>query len=68
MARRYVAFPVDEEHKRFCDFMEYPLVSEANGFYVYTVPHNHICRFLINYEKWIQDSFDKEAFVKLTNI
>lgn len=68
MARRYVDFPVDEEHKRFCDFMEYPLVSESDSFYVYTVPHNHICRFLINYDKWIQGSFDKEAFVTLTNI
>jgi len=68
MARRYIDFPVDEEHKKFCDFMEYPLVSKNGEFYVYTVPHNHICRFLINYEKWMQGSFDKESFIKLTNI
>jgi len=68
MARKYVNFPVDEEHKIFCDFMEYPVVSDKDGFYVYKVPHNHLCRFLINYERWRQGSFDKEAFIKLTDI
>ena len=68
MARPYVNFPVNKEHKPFCDFMEYSLVSESDGFYVYNIPHNHLCRFLINFEKWGQGSFDREAFVELTNI
>jgi len=68
MGRNYVNFPVGEEHKSFCDYMEYPLISEKEDFYVYKVPHNHICRFLINYEKWRQGIFDKDAFIKLKDI
>ena len=48
--------------------MGYPLLSEKNEFFIYEVPHNHICRFLINYEKWMQGSFDKDAFIKQNDI
>jgi len=68
MGRRYVEFPVEEEYERFCEFMEYPLLSEKDDFYVYKVPHNHLCQFLINYEKWIQGVFDKDDFIESTNI
>ena len=68
MARKHTSFPVDKEHKRFCDYMEYPLVSEEDGFYIYTIPVNHICRFLINYENWRLGIFNKEEFIKKTDI
>ena len=68
MPRRYINFPVDSEHKKFCDFMGYSFISETDSFFMYKVPHNHICRFLINYENWRQGTFDKEAFIKLTEI
>ena len=68
MARKYSNFPVDEEHRRFCEHMGYPLVSQEDTFYIYNVPVNHICRFLINYENWRLGIFDKEDFIKKTNI
>jgi len=68
MGRSYVNFPVDKEYKNFCEFMKYSLVSESNDFYVYTIPHNHLCSFLTNYEKWKHNILDKDAFVKLKNI
>ena len=68
MAREYTNFPVDEKHKKFCDFMEYPFVSQKDNFYIYTIPKNHLCRFLINYENWRQGIFDKEEFIKKTKI
>ncbi len=68
MSKKYIRFPVDKEHKKFCEFMGYPLLSEKNEFFIYEVPHNHICRFLINYEKWMQGSFDKDAFIKQNDI
>jgi len=68
MARVYVSFPVEEEHKAFCDYMEYNLESEVSGCAIYKIPHNHICRFLINYEKWKAGVFNKEEFIKQTTI
>lgn len=68
MARRYVNLPVEEEHKTFCDFMEYPLELESNGCYIYNLPANHICRFLINYENWKLGIFNKDDFIKMTDV
>jgi len=68
MTRGCVNFPVDLKYKPFCDFMEYIFVSEKDQFLVYSVPVNHLCQFLINYEKWKQGIFNREDFRKQMNI
>jgi hypothetical protein len=55
--------PVDEEYKKFCDFMGYEFLYERGGFYYYFIPPGHICRFKINYKRWTAGSFNKEKFL-----
>ena len=68
MSRRYIYFPVKKKYRKFCDYMEYQLLSEKENSIVYYIPANHLCRFLINHEKWIEGTFNKEDFIKQTDI
>lgn len=58
------SIPVQEGYKKFCDYMGYELVDKKGGWYYYHIPPGHICRFKVNYEKWLKGIFNKKDFIK----
>jgi len=65
---RKVEFPVNKDQKVFCDFMGYQFITQKGDHYVYSVPGNHICRFIINFDRWKKGQFDKEKFLLETEL
>jgi len=59
---------MNKEQKLFCDFMGYKFVEAKNDYFVYEVPHNHICRFNLNFDRWKNGVFDKEKFLALLQV
>jgi uncharacterized protein (DUF1919 family) len=55
---------MEGEYIKFCEYMEYELAFEKNGFYHYFIPEGHLCRLKINFEKWTKGSFDKKNFLE----
>ena len=64
MVKRKHALPMEGEYIKFCEYMEYELAFEKNGFYHYFIPEGHLCRLKINFEKWTKGSFDKKNFLE----
>jgi hypothetical protein len=64
MIKKEVILPAEGDREKFCEFMGYQLVKKIEDTPYYRIPSGHVCRFLINLERWKEGSFDKENFLK----
>jgi len=63
MSIKNILFPVNKEQKEFCDYMGYNFVSKDGERFVYDVPGNHLCRFILNFDRWKKGQFNRDKFL-----
>ena len=63
MLIRKIPLPVTKEQKEFCDYMGYSFLYMQGDRYVYDVPGNHVCRFILNFDSWKKGQFNREKFL-----